>query len=60
LLLIWQTSVIGELRVNAPIETFGKGARGLNVYKGAVNAKTRLNKPPIARHANNPRPSMRM
>ena len=26
-----------ELKVNAPIETFGQGARGFNVYAGTVN-----------------------
>jgi hypothetical protein len=28
---------INSLRVNAPIETFGLGARGFNVYSGSVN-----------------------
>lgn len=28
--------VLGELRVNAPVETFGSGARGFNVYTGTV------------------------
>ena len=29
--------IVHELKVNAPIETFGQGARGFNVYTGAVN-----------------------
>jgi hypothetical protein len=29
--------IINELRINAPIETFGLGARGFNVYTGTVN-----------------------
>ncbi len=29
--------IVQELRVNAPIETFGAGARGFNVYAGTVN-----------------------
>jgi len=29
--------IVHELRVNAPIETFGQGARGFNVYTGTVN-----------------------
>lgn len=29
--------VVNELKVNAPIETFGKGARGFNVYTGTVS-----------------------
>lgn len=29
--------VVNELQVNAPIETFGQGARGFNVYDGTVN-----------------------
>jgi hypothetical protein len=29
--------VVHELKVNAPIETFGQGARGFNVYTGTVN-----------------------
>lgn len=29
--------VVHELRVNAPIETFGQGARGFNVYTGTVD-----------------------
>jgi len=29
--------IVNELRVNAPIETFGVGARGFNVYTGTVN-----------------------
>jgi hypothetical protein len=29
--------VVHELKVNKPIETFGKGARGFNVYTGTVN-----------------------
>lgn len=29
--------MVNELRVNAPIETFGQGARGFNVYDGTVN-----------------------
>jgi len=29
--------IMNELRVNAPIETFGQGARGFNVYSGTVN-----------------------
>ncbi|MGH7035792.1 MAG: hypothetical protein ACREFL_18835 [Stellaceae bacterium] len=29
--------IVNELRVNAPIETFGQGARGFNVYTGTVN-----------------------
>jgi len=28
---------VNELKVNAPIETFGQGARGFNVYTGTVN-----------------------
>jgi hypothetical protein len=28
---------INSLQVNAPIETFGQGARGFNVYSGSVN-----------------------
>jgi len=28
---------IGELRVESPIETFGQGARGFNVYSGTVD-----------------------
>ena len=28
---------VNELQVNAPIETFGQGARGFNVYDGTVN-----------------------
>jgi hypothetical protein len=28
---------VNELRVSAPIETFGQGARGFNVYTGTVN-----------------------
>lgn len=30
--------IVNELRVNAPIETFGQGARGFNVYTGTVNS----------------------
>lgn len=30
--------IVNDLRVNAPIETFGQGARGFNVYTGTVNA----------------------
>jgi hypothetical protein len=30
--------IVNELKVNAPIETFGQGARGFNVYTGTVNA----------------------
>lgn len=30
--------VVNELRVTAPIETFGQGARGFNVYTGTVNS----------------------
>jgi hypothetical protein len=30
--------VIGELRVDAAIETFGKGARGFNVYDGSLQS----------------------
>jgi hypothetical protein len=29
--------IVNELKVNAPIETFGQGARGYNVYTGTVN-----------------------
>lgn len=29
-----------ELTANAPIETFGKGARGFNVYHGTLNQAT--------------------
>ena len=29
---------INSLQVNAPIETFGQGARGFNVYSGSVNS----------------------
>lgn len=29
--------IVRELRVNAPIETFGQGARGFNVYTGTVD-----------------------
>jgi len=29
--------IVHELKVNAPIETFGQGARGFNVYAGTVN-----------------------
>jgi hypothetical protein len=29
---------INSLQVNAPIETFGQGARGFNVYSGQVNS----------------------
>lgn len=29
--------IMNELRVTAPIETFGQGARGFNVYTGTVN-----------------------
>jgi len=29
--------IVHELKVNAPIETFGAGARGFNVYTGTVN-----------------------
>ncbi|MQR00768.1 hypothetical protein [Glaciimonas soli] len=29
--------IVNELRVKAPIETFGQGARGFNVYAGTVN-----------------------
>lgn len=29
--------IVHELRVNAPIETFGQGARGFNVYTGTVD-----------------------
>ena len=28
--------IVNELKVNAPIETFGQGARGFNVYTGTV------------------------
>lgn len=28
--------ILGELKVDAPIETFGKGARGFNVYTGTA------------------------
>jgi hypothetical protein len=31
---------LNELTANAPIETFGKGARGFNVYDGALNQAT--------------------
>jgi len=30
--------ILRRLRVNAPIETFGEGARGFNVYAGTVDA----------------------
>lgn len=29
--------ILDELKINAPIETFGQGARGFNVYTGTVN-----------------------
>ena len=29
--------IVNDLRVNAPIETFGQGARGFNVYTGTVS-----------------------
>jgi hypothetical protein len=29
--------IVRELKVNAPIETFGQGARGFNVYTGTVD-----------------------
>jgi hypothetical protein len=29
--------IVNELRVHSPIETFGQGARGFNVYVGTVN-----------------------
>jgi hypothetical protein len=29
--------IVHELKVTAPIETFGQGARGFNVYTGTVN-----------------------
>lgn len=29
--------IVNELKVDAPIETFGQGARGFNVYTGTVN-----------------------
>jgi hypothetical protein len=29
--------IVHELKVNAPIEAFGAGARGFNVYTGTVN-----------------------
>lgn len=29
--------VVNELQISAPIETFGQGARGFNVYDGTVN-----------------------
>ncbi len=29
--------ILRELRLSAPIETFGKGARGFNVYTGTVD-----------------------
>lgn len=29
--------IVNELKVNAPIETFGQGARGFNVYTGTVS-----------------------
>ena len=32
--------VLNELIVNAPIETFGQGARGFNVYDGTLNRAT--------------------
>jgi hypothetical protein len=28
--------IVNELKVNAPIETFGQGARGFNVYTGTT------------------------
>ena len=31
---------LNELTANAPIETFGKGARGFNVYDGTLNQAT--------------------
>jgi len=31
---------LNQLTVNAPIETFGKGARGFNVYDGTLNQAT--------------------
>ena len=31
---------LNELTVNAPIETFGQGARGFNVYDGRLNQAT--------------------
>lgn len=30
--------VVNELKITAPIETFGQGARGFNVYDGTVNS----------------------
>ena len=30
--------LLGELRIEAPIETFGQGARGFNVYTGTVES----------------------
>jgi hypothetical protein len=32
--------LVNVLEVNAPIETFGQGARGFNVYAGTVNSAT--------------------
>jgi hypothetical protein len=29
--------IVNELKIDAPIETFGRGARGFNVYTGTVN-----------------------
>jgi hypothetical protein len=31
---------VNVLEINAPIETFGQGARGFNVYAGTVNSAT--------------------
>jgi len=39
---------VNELTVNAPIETFGQGARGFNVYAGTVN-KTKFDR--VTTHA---------
>jgi hypothetical protein len=31
---------IGDLRLDAPVETFGSGSRGFNVYEGSVSSAT--------------------
>src|SRR5262245_66580464 len=36
----YRAGSLNQLTVNAPIETFGKGARGFNVYDGTLNQAT--------------------
>ena len=46
--------ILQELKVNAPIETFGQGARGFNVYTGTVTCRLRSCRHPCRRLCRHP------